>query len=82
MQTAIKKIGNSSGILLPKPVLAHLKLATGDMIDLDLQDGRVVLSAVQQHPRAGWAEAAEALAAMGDDEPAWPAFGNAGDEHL
>jgi antitoxin MazE len=82
MQTAIKKIGNSSGILLPKAVLAHLHLTTGDKIDLDLQDGRVVLSAVQQHPRAGWAEAAQALAAAGDDGPVWPLFGNTGDETL
>ena len=82
MQTAIKKIGNSSGILLPKPVLAHLHLATGDLINLDLQDGLVVLSAVQRHPREGWAEAAKALAAADDDKPAWPMFGNDGDENL
>lgn len=82
MQTAIKKIGNSSGILLPKPVLAHLHLSTGDLIDLDLQEGRVVLSAIQHHPREGWAEAAKALADTGDDVAAWPLFGNAGDEAL
>ena len=82
MQTAIKKIGNSSGILLPKTVLAHLHLAAGDLIDLDIQEGRVVLSAVKQHPRAGWAEAAQTLAEAGDDAPAWPQFGNIGDEAL
>lgn len=82
MQTAIRKIGNSSGILLPKTVLAHLHLSAGDLIDLDLQDGRVILSAVQRHPREGWAEAAKALAEAGDDKPAWPIFGNVGDERL
>jgi antitoxin MazE len=82
VQTAIKKIGNSSGILLPKAVLAHLHLSAGDKIDLDLQEGRVVLSPVQQHPRAGWAEAARALAETGDDTPAWPLFGNTGDDAL
>jgi antitoxin MazE len=82
MQTAIKKIGNSSGILLPKPVLAHLHLSAGDLIDLDLQEGRVVLSAAQHHPREGWAEAAKALAEAGDDAPAWPIFANAGDDAL
>ena len=82
MQTAIKKIGNSSGILLPKPVLAHLHLTTGDLIDLDLQEGRVILSAVQRHPREGWAEAAKALAEADDNKPAWPMFGNDGDANL
>ena len=82
MQTAIKKIGNSSGILLPKPVLAHLHLTTGDLIDLDLQEGRVILSAVQRHPREGWAEAAKALAEADDNKPAWPMFGNDGDAIL
>jgi antitoxin MazE len=82
MQTAIKKIGNSSGILLPKTVLAHLHLAAGDLIELDIQEGRVVLSAVKRHPRAGWAEAAQALAEAGDDVPVWPQFGNLGDEAL
>jgi antitoxin MazE len=82
VQTAIKKIGNSSGILLPKPVLAHLHLATGDLINLDLQDGRVVLSAVQRHPREGWAEAAKALANADDDTPVWPMFDNDCDEDL
>ena len=82
MRTTIKKIGSSSGILLPKPVLAHLHLATGDLINLDLQDGRVVLSAVQRHPREGWADAAKALSDDGDDKPAWPMFSNDGDEDL
>jgi len=82
MQTAIKKIGNSSGILLPKTVLSHLRLSAGDVIELDLQEGRVVLSAAQRHPRAGWAEAAQTLAEAGDDAPIWPPFGNVGDETL
>jgi antitoxin MazE len=82
MQTAIKKIGNSSGILLPKAVLAHLHLSAGDLIELDLQEGRVILSAVQRHPREGWAEAARALADAEDDKAAWAIFGNDGDEHL
>ncbi len=82
MQTAIKKIGNSSGIILPKPILAHLDLTAGDLVDLDLQAGRVVLSPVRRHPRAGWADAAKALAESGDDAAEWPAFANIGDDDL
>lgn len=82
MQAAVKRIGNSAGILLPKPVLAHLQVQAGDVLDLDLESGRVILSALRPHPRAGWAEAAKQLAEAGDDEAAWPYFGNADDAAL
>lgn len=82
MQAAIRKIGNSSGIVLPKPVLAHLRVTTGDMIELDLEEGRVVISPAPQHPREGWAAAAAALAQSGDDQAEWPMFANLGDEDL
>jgi antitoxin MazE len=82
MQTAIKKIGNSSGIILPKAVLAHLHVAPGDMIDIDLEQGRLVLSPAPRRPRAGWEEAAKALADAGDDGAVWPFFTNEGDGAL
>jgi hypothetical protein len=34
-------------------------VSIGDGLDLDLQDGRVMLSPAQRHPREGWAEAGE-----------------------
>ncbi len=72
MQAAIRRMGNSAAILLPKPVLAHLRVSAGDMLDLDLQDGRVVLSPAERHPREGWAEAAKALADAGEQPLEWP----------
>ena len=80
MQAAIKRMGNSAAILLPKPVLAHLHVATGDLLQMDLQDGRVVLSPAQRHPREGWAEAAKALADAGEDLSAWPELHDEVDE--
>jgi hypothetical protein len=50
------------------------------MLDLDLQDGGVVVSPAQRHPREGWAEAARAPAGAGEGELEWPAFENAGDQ--
>ena len=81
MQAAIKRMGNSAAILLPKPVLAHLHVAAGDVLQMDLQEGQVVLSPAQLHPREGWAEAAKALAAAGDGQAEWPELDNAGDEN-
>jgi antitoxin MazE len=80
MRAAIRRMGNSAAILLPKPVLAHLHVSAGDVLDLDLQEGRVVLSPAQRHPREGWAEAAKALADAGEGPLEWPQFENADDE--
>jgi antitoxin MazE len=80
MQAAIRRMGNSAAILLPKPVLAHLHVSTGDMLDLDLQEGRVVLSPAPRRPREGWAEAAKALVDAGEGALEWPELENASDE--
>lgn len=82
MQTAIRRMGSSAAILLPKTVLAHLEVATGDVLDLHLEQGRVVLSPIKSHPREGWAEAAKAIAEAGDHILVMPAFANADDEAL
>ena len=71
MGAAIKRMGNSAAILLPKPVLPDLHVATGDMLELDLQDGRVVLSPRARRPREGWAQAARALAELEETDMEW-----------
>jgi len=73
-------MGNSAAILLPKPVLAHLNVSTGDTLQMDLQEGRVVLSQAARHPRAGWAEAAKALSGAGNDQLEWPDLDAEADE--
>jgi antitoxin MazE len=82
MQTAVRKLGNSAGVIIPKSVLAELGLSAGDVVDMRLEDGRLILAPVQQIRRAGWAEASRAVAASGDDPLVWPEFGNAGDADL
>ena len=75
-------MGNSAGIILPKPVLQELGVGVGDDLSLTLEENRIVLAPAKPHPRAGWADAAKQLAAVGDDGLVWPEFGNLGDEHL
>jgi antitoxin MazE len=76
MQTTILLMGDSAAILLPKPVLTHLDVSAGDFLDIELQDGRVVLSPARRDPREGWAEAAQALVEAGEGHLEWPAFDN------
>jgi antitoxin MazE len=82
MQVAVRKLGNSAGVIIPKSVLTELGLSAGDAMDMRLEDGRLILAPVQQARRAGWAEASRAVAATDDDALVWPEFGNAADADL
>ena len=82
MRAPIRKLGNSSGVIIPKPILSQIGIRVGDDLDLSLDDGRIVLAPVKPHPRAGWADAAKRIAEAGDDSLVWPEFGNAGDDDL
>jgi antitoxin MazE len=64
VKARIVAIGNSQGVRIPKPLLAHAGLA-GD-VELHAEHGRIVIAAAKR-PRAGWAEAAAALRARGED---------------
>jgi antitoxin MazE len=81
MRTAIRKIGNSQGVLIPKPMLAETGLDVD--VDISVENGAIVLRPIHDHqPRAGWADAARGIAAQGDDVPVWPEFANAEDAEL
>ena len=82
MQTAVRKLGNSAGVIIPKATLAELGLAAGDTVDMRLEDGCLILAPVKQPTRLGWAEASRAIAAAGEDALVWPEFSNAGDADL
>lgn len=83
MQTVLRKMGNSTGIILPKALLGELGIATGQAMDLQVEDGRIVVTPTQMDKRAGWADAAQAIATEPDAEAeAWGRFGNEGDDEL
>lgn len=44
MDLAIRKLGNSAGIILPQPVLKSLGLTVGQHVSAETQDGRLVLT--------------------------------------
>jgi antitoxin MazE len=79
MQTPLRKLGNSSCVIIPKAFLNEIGAHQGDTVELQVEGDRLVISPVRTHPRAGWAEASRALAAADDDALAWPEFANADD---
>ena len=80
MQVAIRKMGNSQGVLIPKPILAQIGLEGA--ADLQVRDGVIEIRAVRRNPREGWADDARRLAERGGDALVWPELANAGDVDL
>ena len=78
MKVVIRKIGNSQGIVLPKPVLAQTGLE-GE-VELTVEGGAVVLRKPAPRVRVGWAAAAAKLAQQGDDVLIMGEFANEDDE--
>ena len=80
MEVAIRKMGNSQGVLIPKPILAQLGLQ--GTADLQVRDGVIEIRATRRNPREGWADDARRLAEQGGDALVWPEFANEGDNEL
>jgi len=82
MHVSLRQIGNSQGVVIPKPVLAQLGLDAKVGVEMTIEDGALVLRRPARPARAGWAEAARSVAEAGDDELVMGEFGNAEDSEL
>ncbi|KWO65873.1 AbrB/MazE/SpoVT family DNA-binding domain-containing protein [Burkholderia ubonensis] len=80
MRVSIRRMGNSQGVLIPKPLLAQLGFE--DEVEMEVEDGTLVLRRPQNAPRHGWAEASKALADAREDRLVMGEFGNAGDTEI
>ena len=80
MHVSIRPIGNSRGIVIPKPMLVQLGLEDG--ADLTVENGALVIRKPSMPARAGWADAAKAVALAKDDGLVMGEFANEGDEDL
>jgi antitoxin MazE len=76
MLTTIRRLGNSQGILIPKPLLLQVGLV--DQAELRVEGEALVLRRPKGVPRIGWAEASRKLAAACDDALVLPEFVNEG----
>jgi antitoxin MazE len=80
MHVTIRRIGNSQGFVIPKPVLAQIGLE-GEA-EMSVEGGALVLRKPAKPVRAGWAEAAHKIAERDDDTLVMGEFGNEGDAEL
>ena len=82
VHASIRQIGNSQGVVIPKPVLAQLGLDAKARVEMTIEDGALVLRRPSSPARTGWAEAARSIVEAGDDELVMGEFGNAEDTEL
>ena len=82
MEIAIRNIGNSKGVVLPKPLLAQADLEGETTALIQVENGSIVLSKSRKPLRTGWAEAATAVSAHGEGDLMMGEFGNADDADL
>lgn len=80
MEVTIRPFGNSKGIVIPKPLLAQVGLQ--DVAELVVENGALVLRKPTKAVRAGWADAAKAVAHAQGDALLLGEFGNVDDEDL
>lgn len=82
MHVTIRSIGNSKGVVLPKPVLAQVGLEDATDAEMTVENGVIILRKPAKPARDGWAEAAKKLATESGDELVMGEFGNEADAEL
>jgi antitoxin MazE len=84
MQTALRKMGNSTGLVLPRPILKALGVTNGAAMQLVVEKGRVIATPIRRKVREGWEEDAQRIGGepSTDDDQAWRSFGNEADDAL
>ena len=82
MRVSIRQIGNSRGVVIPKPLLIQLGLSGEAGAEMSVEGDALVLRRPASPVRAGWEEAAKKIAEDGDDELVMGEFGNADDKEM
>ena len=80
LPVTVRRIGNSLGVVIPKPVLAQVGLS--EQAEMTVERGAIVLRKPRKATRSGWAEAAQSIAKLGEDVLLMGEFANAADIEL
>ena len=76
LQSTLRKMGNSTGMILPKAILDQLGLSCGTKVELRVENGEVIARPVRRKVREGWEEDAKRIGAEGltEEELEWLGF--------
>jgi antitoxin MazE len=68
MKTAIRKIGNSKGVLIPAALIASCDIQ--DEVTMHVENNRIIIEAANPEPRKNWFKGYDAQ----KDESVWEDF--------
>jgi antitoxin MazE len=54
MKTRIRRIGNSTGIILSKSILNECKMTESDEVNLTVVNGKIMMEKIAKQPRQDW----------------------------
>ena len=80
MRVTIRRMGNSQGVLITKPLLAQA--GRQDEAGMVIEKDAIVLRHPRKKVREGWAEASRNIATADAERLVWPEFANDGDVEL
>lgn len=66
MRSAIRKIGNSKGVIIPKSFLKECFIDSE--VSIEVKDKYILISAPDHAKRKGWEQAFKQMAGDGDDQ--------------
>ena len=72
MLTSLRQIGNSRGVLIPAAFLSSCQIE--DQVDMQLQDGQIVIKPVRRKLRDGWFVDAAAPVWWTNGARQWPSL--------
>lgn len=83
MEVVLKKMGNSTALVMPPPVLKDLGIGVGQRLTLDTTaDGKIVLTPKRKYTLAGMIAQCDLTAPPPDDLAPWDVTGPVGQEVL
>jgi antitoxin MazE len=66
LQVSIRAIGNSKGVVIPKIILEQLGIE--GLVEMTVDEGKIILSKPKNVVREHWAQDAQSLANAGEDK--------------
>ena len=77
LQVAIRAIGNSKGVVIPKIILEQSGIQ--EIVEMSVEGEKIVLSKPKNAVRENWAKDAQSLAELGEDKLLLGDFANEND---
>jgi antitoxin MazE len=78
LQVAIRAIGNSKGVVIPKIILEQSGIE--EIVEMSVDGEKIILSKPKNTVRESWAQDAQSLAMVGEDGLVLGEFGNEEDK--